>query len=280
MDLLAWLGGLHLWLLFLGLLVLLLLAKEIGFAVGTRTLRARARRAALAGPAGQQGGDQKDNIGLVTGGMLALVAFILALAMSMAQGRLDARRDVVRDEANAIGTVWLRADFAGQAAAPIRALLRDYAALRLETIESPPDPDDVAGELDRTNTMQGRIWALASAAARHDHTPETALLIESLNDMFDLSLTSRRAFTDRVPIGVLRMLLWTALISMGVVGYHFAQAGGRHLLFSGLLLAFWSGAMVLIVDMNNPTKGSIRVDPAPLVWTIQGFGPPLPAAGR
>ena len=48
------------------------------------------------------------------------------------------------------------------------------------------------------------------------------------------------------------------------------------LVFSGLLLVFWSGSMVLIVDLNNPTKGWIKVDPAPMVWTIEGFGPARP----
>ena len=271
MSLLADLASINLGLLLLALLALLVLAKEIGFAIGSR-----ARRAGAARDAAGQADRQKEGVGLVTGGMLALVAFILALAMSMAQGRHDARRDVVRDEANAIGTVWLRADFAGPAAGPIRALMRDYAAARLEAVITPPGPGDVGAELARTNAMQGRIWALASTAARENHTPEAALLIASLNDMFDLSLTSRRAFTDRVPIGILRMLLWSALITMGVVGYNFGLAGARHLVFSGLLLVFWSGSMVLIVDLNNPTKGWIKVDPAPMVWTIEGFGPARP----
>ncbi len=264
MNLLAQLAAVHIGLLFAGLLVVLMAAKELGFAIGNRAVAGR----------GGDAGRQKDAVGLITGGMLALAAFILALAVSMAQGRLDSRRDVVRNEANALGTVWLRADFAGEAAVPIRALMREYAALRLAAVVAPPAPAAAAAEAQHTAAMQERIWALASPVARADHTPEVALLIESLNQMFDLSLTSRRAFSDRVPIGVLRMLLWATLISMGVIGYNFALTGGRQPIFSALLVAFWSSALVLIVDMNDPTKGSIGVDPAPLVWAIEGFGPP------
>lgn len=269
MHLVAYLASVHLGLLFVGLFLLLLVAKEIGYAIGRHTLAARARRAMEAGA-----DRQKDAVGLITGGMLALAAFLLALAVSMAQGRHDARRDAVRDEANAIGTAWLRADFAGEAAQSIRVLLRDYAAARLAAVVSPPAGDRLAAEVAQTNAVQGRIWALASPVARATHTPDATLLIGSLNQMFDLSLTSRRAFDDRVPIGVLRMLLWATLISMGVVGYNFALAGGRQAIFSALLMAFWSSTLVLIVDMNDPAKGSIRVDPAPLVWAIEGFGPP------
>jgi len=40
-----------------------------------------------------------------------------------------------------------------------------------------------------------------------------------------------------------------------------------------LLLVMISGAMVLIIDFNRPRDGFTRVDPAPLVWTIQGVAP-------
>jgi hypothetical protein len=271
MDLLGWLAEIHLGLLFAGLLVLLLLAKEIGYAIGRRTLARREARIA-AGEAERR----KEGVGMVTTGLLALVAFLLALAMSMAQSRHDARRDVVRQEANAIGTVWLRTDFAGDAAVTMRALLRDYAKVRLDSVTAPPGRGEFRRDYERTNDMQNRIWALASTAMRESRTPDTALLITALNEMIDVSLTSRRAFTDRVPIGVLRLLLWATLISIGAIGYNFALTGSRNTVFSVLLLVFWSSSLVLIVDMNNPVQGSIRVDPSPIAWTIQGFGPPAP----
>jgi hypothetical protein len=272
MGWLGWLAEIDFGLLLVALLLLLLAAKEIGYAIGRRAYASRERRRA----AGEVL-DQKEGVGLVTGGMLALMAFLLALSVSMAQGRYDSRREAVRNEANAIGTAWLRADFAGPAAPPMRAMLREYADHRLQAVRTPPRRDALAADVARTNDLQNRIWAIAADSAINRHTPEVALLIEAVNEMFDLSLTSRRAFTDRVPIGVLRMLLWATLISVGVIGYNFAMAGTRHFVFSALLLVFWSSSLVLIVDLNDPTKGAIAVDPAPLVWTIEGFGP-APAA--
>jgi hypothetical protein len=254
-------------LLFAALLALLLLAAEIGYRVGLRT---RTRRAARA-----EAGGERESVGFVTAGMLGLLAFLLGVSLSMAQARYDARRDVVRDEANAIGTAWLRAGLAGEpAAGEIRGLLRDYAALRLQALGDPAASNAFVNDTSAANALQGRLWSTAEAAALAAPDPNKALLLAALNEMIDLSLTSRRAFTDEVPLGVLRMLLWATLISVGVVGFNFGLGGYRQPVVTTLLLVFWSSGVVLIVDLNDPLRGAVRVDPAPMVWTIEGFGPP------
>jgi hypothetical protein len=117
------------------------------------------------------------------------------------------------------------------------------------------------------------MWAVATAVARAQPTPISGLLLSSLNETFDLALSSRRYFTDRVPVHILRLLLWTSLISVGAMGYHFGAGGGRQAVMSTLLLLLWSSAIVLIVDINRPRQGSVVVSPAALEWTLQGFGP-------
>lgn len=261
-------------LLFAGLLALLLLAAELGYRMGRRARARRAERAA----AGEQAAE-KDSVGFVTAGMLGLLAFLLGVSLSMAQTRYDARRDVVRDEANAIGTAWLRAPLAGEEAGEaIRPLLRQYAALRLAATRDLVDADAFMLHTNAANELQGRVWALAEARMLAAPDPAKALLLSSLNEMFDLALSSRRAFTDEVPLGVLRMLIWATLITVGVVGFNFGLAGYRQPVVTTLLLVFWSSGLVLIVDLNDPRRGVIQVDPAPLVWTVQGFGPPPAAA--
>lgn len=273
MEALGWLAGVHLALLLLGLLVLLLSAAELGYRLGNRSRLRRAARVA----AGEQSAE-KDSVGFVTAGMLGLLAFLLGVSLSMAQSRYDARRDVVRDEANAIGTVWLRTGFLPDAqAGKMRQHLREYAQLRLAAMRDPVDSLAFRAETDQANVLQNRIWAIAQAALLERPDPARAALVTALNDMIDLSLSTRRAYTDQVPIGVLRMLLWATIISVGVVGFNFGLGGYRQPVVTTLLLVFWSTGLVLIVDMNDPLRGSVVVDPAPLVWTIQGFGPPAPA---
>src|ERR1700720_1526300 len=48
-------------------------------------------------------------VGAIVGATLGLLAFILAFTFGLAASRFDARRQIVVEEANAIGTTYLRA---------------------------------------------------------------------------------------------------------------------------------------------------------------------------
>jgi hypothetical protein len=273
MDALGWLASIHLGLLFLGLLLVLLLAAELGYRLGSRSRRNRAAKVA----AGEQAAE-KDSVGFVTAGMLGLLAFLLGVSLSMAQSRYDQRRDVVRDEANAIGTVWLRTGLLGEPkASAMREVMREYAEHRLAALGDSVRSRAFVRDTERANDLHARLWAIVQEAALERPDPTRVAMVVALNDMIDLSLSSRRAFTDQVPIGVFRMLLWATIISVGVVGFNFGLGGYRQPVVTGLLLVFWSSGLVLIVDMNDPLRGAVVVDPAPMVWTIEGFGPPTPA---
>jgi hypothetical protein len=67
------------------------------------------------------------------------------------------------------------------------------------------------------------------------------------------------------------------MVAVGAMGYQLGATGSRQIALSVLSLIMWAGAMVLIVDFNRARLGTIRVDPAPLVWTIEGFGSSTPA---
>ena len=83
----------------------------------------------------------------------------------------------------------------------------------------------------------------------------------------------RRNFTSHVPAYVLRLLLTVSIFAVGAVGYGFGLVGSRQPGLSVLLLGVWTLAIVLIIDIDRPQTGQVRIDPAPLVWTLQGFGP-------
>jgi hypothetical protein len=71
---------------------------------------------------------------MIVGSLLALMAFLLAITMGMASDRFDARRSLVLTEANSVGTTYLRAGCLSEpASSKIRALIRDYAPLRIVT---------------------------------------------------------------------------------------------------------------------------------------------------
>ena len=119
------------------------------------------------------------DIGHIVTGMLGLLAFSLALAPSMAQSRFDTRRAAALQEANAIGTAWLRAHAIGHERGPaIARLLEDYIRLRIEYVRAGPDQTGLSAISQRTSDMQGVMWGHATAIARQrpEHSPDTLFL--------------------------------------------------------------------------------------------------------
>ena len=217
---------------------------------------------------------QKSSVNFATAGMMGLLAFLLGVSLSMASDRYQQRRDSVLAEANAIGTVWLRATVStGAEGDAIRRLLRDYTETRIAVVRGSSDQAEVDRLNQRTNTIQNELWQLARTVAERSPTPISGLLLSSLNDMIDLSLTNRRNFTSHVPPYILRLLLTVSIFAVGAVGYGFGLVGSRQPGLSVLLLGVWTLAIVLIIDIDRPQSGEVRIDPAPLVWTLQGFGP-------
>src|SRR5262245_47987101 len=87
--------------LFLGMVLLL----EVGRRLGQR-------RQSLDAEGGRAG------LGAVEGAVFALMGLLIAFTFSGAAARFDSRRQLIVDEANAIGTAWLRLDLLPASAQP------------------------------------------------------------------------------------------------------------------------------------------------------------------
>jgi len=242
--------------------VLLFVAAELGYRIGRRAFRRRADEPVRSG------------IGFIVGGMLALLAFLLGITLSIAEQRYDARRAAVLNEANAIGTAWLRGGLVGgEEGEAIQRLLVGYTELRIAAVRSVVTEADEARINAATSATQTELWGLATTIARAHPTSISSLLVASLNEVFDAATTSRHAFAGVVPPSVFRLLIWTSVIGVGGMGFSFGASGARQTVMTLLLLLLWSSTMVLISDINRPRATSISVTPAPLEWTLQGFGP-------
>jgi hypothetical protein len=244
--------------------VVLIIATEIGYRIANRhhTI-GKVDPAMVSGAA------------TLTGGMLALVAFMLGLTINFAQSRYELRRSDVLLEANAIGTAWLRARLVGgEEGEAVAALIVDYTKVRLAYTKSGED-GPVRELLNRTNAMQTQMWEIVTPLARRSQTPVMAIFLASLNDMFDSATSQRFAFVARVPLNLVYSLLAGSAIALGAIGYQFGLSARRQTVMTILLLAMWTGAIVLIIDFSRPRVGSLRVDTGPLEWTLQGFGPAL-----
>jgi hypothetical protein len=247
--------------LFAGLVVVLLYAaNEVGFRIGRR--RARHRPAQEHDIAG---------IGTITAGMLGLLAFTLSLTINIAQNRFELRRGLVVQEANAIEAAWLGSKLlADEGRAAITALIEAFARVQLAYVSA--DTFDVEPKLiAQKEALQTQIWQAVEAVVRTQPSISTSVLAAAVIEMFNAAQTERFAFESRVPANMSWMLMGGSLLAIGAMGYHFGASGSRHLVLTSLLLVMWAGGMALIADLNRPRIGAIRVDPAPLVWTVQEF---------
>ena len=210
--------------------------------------------------------------------MVGLLAFLVGIPLSMASTRYEARRDLVLAEANAIGTTWLRAGMVGgPEGQAIQRALREYTRLRIDTLNGGETPEEADRMYARAAALQHDMWSAAQRATERAPTPITALLVASLNETIDLSLTNRRNFSTNIPAHIVRLLILVSMLTMGAIGYGFGMIGSRQVVMSLLFLFIWTIAIVLIIDIDRPRSGAIRVGTTPLVWTLKGFGPETPA---
>ena len=252
-------------LLLIGLevLALLVVAAFVGYRLGWRhsTLDGSEKRERVAGT--------------TAGAMLALVGFMLAVSLSMADSHFQVRRKLILDEANAIGTSRLRAVTIGGAhGSEIVRLLREYAQLRLEYFTAGEDAARLQSVDQRTSSLQQRIWAHASTIANAAPTPVSALLLSTLNETFDLATARRWALEVRVPPYVIGLLLALSALAMGLMGYYFGASGVRYPLLSGVLFVAFTVTILLVMDLNRPRAGLISAEQSALMWTIEEMGQP------
>ena len=243
-----------------GLFILVLLAAigEAGMALGSWAARRQSHREA-----------DYAGVSVITSSMLAVMAFLLALTINFSQNRFEARRQATVEEANAIGTAWLRSGYsdAGQALA---SSIAAYAQVRLAYLEA-TQRDAEAAKNAETNALQTQIWRQA-LGLRDAMQPQFATaLLSSLNDMFDAGLIDRYALESRVPVETSLMLLGASVLAIGALGYQMGLGGHRQHLLGLLLLFMLSGGMTLVVDLSQPGLGFSRIDTTPMVWAIQGF---------
>jgi hypothetical protein len=218
-------------------------------------------------------GEQEGPTGMIVGSILALLAFLLAVTMGMASDRFDSRRAIVLDEANAIGTTYLRAGYLPEpASSQIRELLREYVPLRIVVT----DQTDVAADIQHSQTILTKLWAISEGVAKTTNQGDlVSVYLDSLNQTIDLHETRITAgLYSRVPETVILLLIFGSALSIGMVGFT-AGLSERRSLLSAVVLALALGAVIMIVvDLDRPREGFIQVSQQPLLDLQQQIGPP------
>jgi len=197
----------------------------------------------------------------VHGAAFALMGLMIAFTFSGAASRFDHRRDLIVQEANDIGTAYLRIGLLPEATqAPLQAKFREYVDSRLQTYRVGADFGRVKEQLQQTAELQGHIWKLAMDAI-HDapSPPVAAQIVPSLNDMFDIVTTRTAAVQMHPPAVVWMMLAGLTLVCSFLVGYDLAGGMRRNWLHVLTFALLFSLTLYVIIDMEYPRVGLIRV---------------------
>jgi hypothetical protein len=257
MDLSTSYPALPLWLLMLCFLLALLVAREVGAAVHRYQQRHRSAPSAVA----DKDAEDKDDAFAMTS-VLGLLALLIGFTFSLSLGRYDERRQLVVQEANALGTTWLRTDLLDEAdRARMQEVLRRYVDARVDFARA-RDSEEEVQQNARTVALQNELWSvLIDGTASFRDTPRASLLFTTTNESIDLAAERFAARQDHIPPRILRMLMLFAVLAAALVGYERAhQRRSTLLLFILLTLA-----VGLILDLDRPSTGLTHVPQEPML---------------
>lgn len=252
------------WIVAVALVVIIVGATGVGLIIG-RFLRNR-------------GESMHEPFGVLQAATLGIVGLLLAFGLSLAIERYEKRRAVVVEEANAIGTAYLRAQTLDE---PMRSrsleLLREYNDVAIGVAEEIPGSDGMAAAIAAHDDLQRQLWSLAGQALREDPTGSaTRLYVESLNPVFDQEGARVAALNNRVPGAVIALEIAAAALALGLLAVYLSVLGRGPVT---VVLAALLVAMLLYVtfDLDRPTRGLITVPEAPFVSLKESMEQP-PAA--
>lgn len=250
MDVLkSWMDGAPIVVLGGVVLVLMALAAVTGMTIRRRHVRDR-------------GEDHGDGEGYVVSGVLGLLALLLGFTFALAVDRFETRRALVLEEANAIGTVYLRSQLLEEPhRARISGLLVDYTDNRLALAKA--NPPELGALLTKNDRLLTDLWAAASSAFLTIKGLDfSSTYLDSMNNLIDLDAARKAAHQVRVPAEVFVVLVVYLVVTAGVLGYVFDGKRGRAAAVFMLLLL--SMSLMLIIDIDRPNRGGIQEGQGPM----------------
>jgi hypothetical protein len=236
-------------LLILGVSVILfLLLTEVGFLLGRRS------RSSI-------DEDARSQINTVQGAILGLLALLLGFTFAMALSRFDARKQLILEESNAIGTTFLRAQLMLEPQrTEVSNLLRRYVAVRLKFYEAGIEQDKLKAANDETGQLQKELWSQATAWGKKDPRDLTmGLFLQSLNEVIDLHAERLNANENHVPEIVLVLLYFVAFVAIGIIGYGCGLGGVRNFFVTMTASILIAAVIIVIIDLDRPQQGLIIV---------------------
>ena len=234
------------------LTVALFVGIMVSIGIGRRIGRRRFR---------EEGEDLTKGFGAVVGAVFGLMGLVLAFTFSGALTRFDGRRSLVVEEANHIGTAWLRIKLLPADSQPaMRDLFRRYLDSRLAVYQNVDDLGTISARIAKSGALQGEIWELAvSSSQQSGSNAAPMLLLPALNAMFDISTTRSEVIRFHPPVTIYAMLGALALACSLFAGYEMAGRPKINKLHTTAYALVLTVTVYVILDIEYPRLGMIRM---------------------
>jgi hypothetical protein len=202
--------------------------------------------------------------GYIVSAVLGLLALLMGFTFSLAVDRFDARRRLVLEEANAIGTAYLRSQLLEEPhRARMSGIFTRYVDNRLALSNARPGSPEMTRRLATNDALVTDIWAGAAAAFDSIKGLDfSSAYIDSINAVIDLDTSRKIARVTRVPTEVIAVLLIYLVFTAGVLGYVLKGRRGR--LSAAFLMGLLTLSLVLIIDINRPANGGVTESQLPM----------------
>ena len=231
----------------LAIVVLLAASCEIGFRLGYRSKDSKeSYRSLMSG---------------TSAAMLGLLGLLLGFSLSMAVSRWDVRHDIIVNEANAIGTIWLRAGLLEEPlSSDLRDTMREYTEARIALGVSRGDRAALQAAQSKSESLHASIWSIVESANQPGHSNAVlSSMINAANEVIDIHELRLTSIGNYLPAPLFLLLITVAAVSMGFLAWAFGAAnqGGRTaIVMLGLLIGV---VLLLIMDVNRPQRGRINI---------------------
>jgi cellobiose-specific phosphotransferase system component IIC len=233
---------------------LMLIASEAGFRLGPRSGNHATK-------------DTKSQHLTVEAGILGVLGLLLGFTMSMALSRFEIRKHLVLEEAQAIGAAYLFTQLLPvDEGKEIADLLRAYANVRIRGQDARDIYEQITAARQESSRLQEVFWRRAIAYGQKEpNVVRAGLLLQSLKEVIQLDAARWMAFQDHVPAMVIYAIAIVGLLAVMTVGYTFGLSGLRQPFSICMLSLAITLVLAIIVDVDRPREGLIRVSQQPLL---------------
>ena len=233
---------------FIGTIIIVLTSVEVGYRTGM-ALEKRMKN------------EKAPLISIITGAVLSLLSFILAFTFGVVSDRFDARKRLIREEANQIYKVWLRTDFMPEAdKIHSRNLLKEYITIRTTPMKE-LDDDKIVTSLIEATKIQDQLWVLAISHANTDLKSDIgALYFDALNELIDIqSSRVRIGYQTNTPFGLWISIYVLMVFAMLSTGYYAAINHSKRNFSSYILALSFSLVMLVISSLDQGKSNWFRI---------------------